>query len=152
VIAFAKPTLENLVTFRPEGTAATIHRLGKSETHIEWRGFRRSSVRAGLVTEADRTNGISRKFSVGLDCDTHRTWDRTAGRWSEWRAAGYILFPSALHMQDCDGRMELTTTFQGTFGRGPGTPETSTAKVPETSPAPRPRKDWPMPPGIKPID
>ena len=156
VIAFTKHLMGRLVTFREDGTAATTHYLGKSETHIEWRGLNIASVRADHVTDADRANGVSRKYSVGLACETHRTWDRTKGRWSDWRSSGYILFPSVLHIRIRNGAMEVANTFHGTFGRGPGSPVSMAGVTPKPShqvaPPSPPRHSRPMPSGTKVIE
>ncbi len=149
VISYATQVMRRLVTIRDDGTAATTHHIGGSKTHIEWRGLRLASLRPGQVTPVDRSNGISRKSHVALACDTHRTWNRTTSRWSEWRSGGYVLFPSTLLIQERNGHMEVGTKFHGTFGRGPGSPVAIQSVKPDPTPAPPSKKHRHMPPDIK---
>lgn len=75
--AVLKTTAELLarhVTFRPDGTASAICTFsGRRQT--EWKRLVVRSITAHPVTEADRLNGVSKRYLVGFSCDAHRSWD-----------------------------------------------------------------------------
>ena len=121
LFAYASGILKNLVKFRDDGIATSVYRLSGTEQHIEWQNLRFSFIRAELVTDAEHANGITRKYAIGLACDAHRTWNKRTRTWSTWRTRSFSMFPSILRFQERDGRVSLTNTFHGTFGRGPGT-------------------------------
>ena len=85
------------VTFRPDGTAASFHaaRVGPRGM-IEWKKLVVTFISRQPVSEADRLNGIHRRFAVGLGCDAHRTWDHRGNAWGPWQGLGSGLFPSGL--------------------------------------------------------
>lgn len=88
--------LSKHVTFRPDGTASSFHWSGTTRRTTEWKRLVVTRITAQSVTEADRLNGITRRFLVGFGCDAHRTWNTKANRWGQWYNTGNPHFPSAL--------------------------------------------------------
>ena len=96
--AVLKTTAEMLarhVTFRPEGNDSAICTVS-GRTPVEWRRLLVRSITGQAVTEADRLNGISKRYMVGLSCDAHRSWDAKAKAWGQWYPIGNVLFLSAI--------------------------------------------------------
>lgn len=91
-------TLAQHVTFRPNGTASTIH-SDPTRRHIEWMNLRMAEIHFQALTKADTLNGVAKRFLVSLQCDAHRVWDDKKSTWSEWKPINYLLFPSALSVE-----------------------------------------------------
>ena len=83
------------VTFRPDGTASSYQATGNSRRTVEWKRLVVRRITAQTTNEADRLNGISKRYLVSLGCDAHRTWDTKGNRWNQWHAIGNPAFPSA---------------------------------------------------------
>jgi hypothetical protein len=119
ILSETAEALAKHVTFRPDGTASSVcARLGKK--HVEWRRLVVRSITKQPVTDADRLNGITRRFMVGLSCDAHRTFDSKTNRWGEWLNSGYILFPSGLEFEWKKGGWVLKSQSLEGFTPGPG--------------------------------
>ena len=99
--AVLKTTAELLakhVIFRPDGDASAICTLSGRQ-QAEWKRLVVRSVTAQPVTEADRLNGISKRYLAPLSCDAHRTWDKTKNAWGQWYPIGNVVFPSAIYVE-----------------------------------------------------
>ncbi len=83
------------VTFRPDGTAASIFTL-TGRQHVEWKGLVVKHITKVSLTEADRLNGIGKRYRVAFGCDAHRSWDSKKNAWGEWLPIGNVLFPSGI--------------------------------------------------------
>ncbi len=119
ILAATADVLIKHVTFRPDGTAATVHtKLGNK--HVELRRLLVRSITKQPVTDADRLNGIGGRILVCLGSDAHRTFDSKANRWGEWQNSGYILFPSGLEFVWKDGTWMLKSESLTGFSPGPG--------------------------------
>lgn len=127
------------VTFRPDGTAATVcTKLGK--THLEWKRLVVRNITKQAVTDADRLNGITRRFQVSFGCDGHRTFDSKTNRWTEWMNIGYVLFPAGIEFEWKSGEWTLKSESLKGFSPGPG------PSITDQKPA---AKNAGLPPGMK---
>ena len=107
------------VTFRPDGTAAAVcTKLGK--THVQWKRLVVRNITKQAVTDADRLNGITRRFLVSFGCDAHRTFDSKTNRWTEWMNTGYVLFPSGIEFEWKNGAWTQKPESLKDFSPGPG--------------------------------
>jgi hypothetical protein len=122
--AILKATTELLakhVTFRPDGTASSYNTTGSSRRPTEWKNFVVARITAQAVTEADRLNGISKRYLVGFGCDAHRTWDTKANAWGQWYPIGNVTFPAAIAFEWKNGAWTAAESFQlKFFTPGPG--------------------------------
>jgi hypothetical protein len=91
-------TLAKHVTFRPNGTASTIH-SDPNRHHVEWMNLKMAEIHFQTLTKADTLNGVAKRFLVSLQCDAHRVWDDKKSAWSDWKPINYLLFPSALNVE-----------------------------------------------------
>lgn len=83
------------VTFRADGTSSSWQALSTRRA-VEWKGLVVHHITSQAVTEADRLNGITKRYLVTFGCDAHRTWDHQANAWGQWLAIGNPSFPSGL--------------------------------------------------------
>lgn len=90
------------ITFRADGTSSTYY-TNKGRTSVEWKKFVVADIRSQAITEADRLNGISKKYTVIFSCDAHRAWDLKTNRWGEWEALGFSDFPLGIVFQYKNG-------------------------------------------------
>jgi hypothetical protein len=127
------------VTFRPDGTAAAVcTKHGKQ--HVEWKRLVVRNITKQAVTDADRLNGITRRFQVSFGCDGHRTFDSKTNRWTEWMNIGYVLFPAGIEFEWKNGTWTLKSESLKGFSPGPG---------PSITDQNRAAKDAGLPPGMK---
>jgi hypothetical protein len=112
--------LSKHVTFRPDGTAsATYHR--SSQWPVEWRKLVVRSITKQAVSDADRLNGVTRRYHASLACDACRDWKPGTTAWSEWRQFGFISFPSAIVVEEKGGVLAASgNTELPQFSPGPG--------------------------------
>lgn len=120
VLAATAALLARHVTFRPDGTAsATYH--GSSQWPIEWRKLVVRMITKQAVSDADRLNGVTRRYHASLACDACRDWKPGTTAWSEWRQIGFVLFPSAIIVQEKNGVLTARGNAQlPKFSPGPG--------------------------------
>ena len=120
VVGECAKLLQRSVSFRPDGTAASIDRgLGRN-VHIEWRKLAIKSVNKSPLSAADRANGISRSYLAVLGCEASRTWNQKANAWSDWHNSGYLLFPSAIIVKEINGAIVTSAPRIETFSPGGG--------------------------------
>jgi hypothetical protein len=92
------------------------------------------------VSEADRLNGISKRYLVSLTSEAHRKWDTKTNTWGAWRPNGSVTFPAALAFEWKDGAwFPRESTQLKSFTPGPG----ESVIQPQ-----RPAKDTGLPPGM----
>jgi len=109
ILNFTGQLLARHMTFRTDGTASAFHSL-TTRRAVEWKGFTVKHITAQAVTEADRLNGISKRYLVGFACDAHRTWDTKTNNWGEWHAIGNPMFPSGIFVEWKDGAWSVKDT------------------------------------------
>jgi hypothetical protein len=120
VIAATATLLAKHVNFRPDGTASSTYN-GTSAWPVEWRRLVVSSISKQPVSDADRLNGVTRRYYAGISCDACRDWKPRATGWSEWRQIGFILFPSAIVVEEKNGVLTARGNTQlPNFAPGPG--------------------------------
>lgn len=119
VSQFVAEALMKRVTFRRDGVATSVHELHGARTYIEWKGFKVSQITEEAVTEADKANGVTRRYRVGFSCDASRSWDPKGNRWKEWTSTGYLLFPSGCTVEEKGGSWMVLLYEQGRFLPGP---------------------------------
>lgn len=90
------------ITFRADGTSSSYYTLGDRRA-VEWKKFVVVEIVTKSVTEADKLNGVSKKYSVVFGCDAHRAWDTKSNRWGEWLAHGLSEFPLGVVFQFKNG-------------------------------------------------
>lgn len=86
------------VTFRADGTASTYYTFGEKKS-VEWKNFVVNRVVENSLTEADKLNGVTKRYAVAFGCDAHRIWDAKNSRWGEWLAHSFSDFPLGLAFQ-----------------------------------------------------
>ncbi|MES2981104.1 MAG: hypothetical protein V4727_02230 [Verrucomicrobiota bacterium] len=84
--------LSKHLTFRADGSASAFYSAAERQT-VEWQKFVVFRIDSKPVSEADKLNGITKKYAVIFGCDANRTWDAKANRWGEWQPNGYADFP-----------------------------------------------------------
>ena len=102
VLTATAALLAKHVTFRPDGTAASAY-VQKENWHVEWRKLVVSQISSAAVTDADRLNGITRRYYAALQCEASRNWRPQATTWSEWQPIGFVLYPSAIVVEETKG-------------------------------------------------
>lgn len=131
--------LSKHLTFRPDGTASAFY-TASGRRPVEWKGFVVRQITRQAVTEADRLNGISKRYLVGFSCDAHRSWDTRKNAWGPWYPIGNVTFPSGIHLEWKNGKWTPAESFQLKFftpGTGPSIEEPK-----------RSGKDAGLPPGM----
>lgn len=120
VLSAAASLLAKHLTFRPDGTAsATYH--ARSAWPVEWRKLVVRSINKQPVTDADRLNGITRRYLAILSCEACRDWKPGTTNWSEWRTTGFLYFPSAITVEEKGGVLTARgNTELPKFSPGPG--------------------------------
>lgn len=128
------------VTFRPDGTASSYYTSGEVRRPAEWKNLVVSQIVSQAITEADRLNGISKRYLVGFGCDAHRTWDTKTNAWGQWSPIGNVTFPSGIFFEWKNGAWTAAESFQlKFFTPGPG---------PSIAEPKRSGKDADLPPGV----
>jgi hypothetical protein len=108
------------VTFRPDGTASATYQGGKPQP-IEWRKLVVNAIRPQILTDADRLNGIVRRYHANLGCDASRSWKSDTNTWSEWKPNSFIHFPAAIVVEEKNGVLAARgNTELPKFAPGPG--------------------------------
>jgi hypothetical protein len=116
------------VTFRPDGIASAYY-TESGRRPVEWKNFIIAHISAQAVTEADRLNGISKRYLVGFGCDAHRSWDTKSNTWGQWYPIGNVTFPSATSFEWKNEAWTAAESFQLKFftpGPGPSILESKT--------------------------
>jgi hypothetical protein len=130
--AILKATTEILakhVTFRPDGTASAYDTTGGSRRPTEWKNFTVARISAQVITEADRLNGISKRYLVAFGCDAHRSWDTKSNTWGQWYPIGNVTFPAGINFELKNGAWTAAESFQLKYfipGPGPSILESKT--------------------------
>lgn len=138
ILAATAQVLSKHVTFRPDGTAAAVC-TKLSKQHVEWTRLNVRNISKQDVTDADRLNGIFRRFFVSFGCDAHRTFDAKTSRWTEWKDIGYVLFPAGITLELQNDTWKPKSESLDGFSPGPG--PSVTARQTTT-------KDSGLPPGM----
>jgi hypothetical protein len=136
VLDTIRSRLEKHLAFRRDGTATATYR-SSSNWHVEWRAFSVRRITPMAVSEADRLNGITRRYLVSLGGDAHRFWRPTATSWSPWHAGGFGYFPPALEVQESGGTLTIRQSDAlDKFSPGPGDPVREKTTSKEKNPLP----------------
>lgn len=107
VTTLAAELLAKHVTIRPDGSASAVYQRS-GNWYVEWRGFTIRRVDRAPVSDADRLNGITKRYHVVIGAEAHRDWPPKGQGWSEWRSGGFILFPSAIVVEETNGTWRAT--------------------------------------------
>ncbi len=99
VLTATAELLAKHLTFRPDGTASATLHLGKPQP-VEWRKLVVDAIHSKALTDADRLNGITRRYHASLSCDASRSWQPAANTWSEWKPVGVLLFPAVIVVEE----------------------------------------------------
>lgn len=128
------------VTFRPDGTASSIHTLSGRQ-HVESKGLVVKYITSAPINDADRLNGISKRYDVSFSCDAHRSWDLKTNAWGQWLPIRSVLFPAGLTFELKASQWTAAPSFQlSYFIPGPG----PSVADPKSQPAQTPG----LPPGM----
>ena len=133
------------VTFRPDGTAASICTFS-SRKHVEWKKLVVRSITLQHTSDADRLNGISGRYLAALSCEAHRSWDNKKNAWGQWYSSGFGFFPGALSFEFKDNRWTANESMLKHFQPGPG-PSIAAPAPTARQPTPAPNPDG-LPPGM----
>lgn len=140
VLAATTGLLAKHITLRADGSASAYHTMSSTRRTVEWRKFVVTQILAQTVTEADRLNGITKRYLVAFGSEAHRTWDTKTNTWGQWRPNGTVTFPAAVSFEWKDGAWAAHESAQlKFFVPGPG----ESIIQPE-----RPGKDTGLPPGM----
>lgn len=78
---------------------------GLSSEWIELNGLKLSGVTYGVVSEADRANGIRERINVSVACAMHRKRKPGASSWTQWANGLPLLMPGTITVElAADGR------------------------------------------------
>jgi len=116
------------VTFRPDGTTSAYY-TESGRRAVEWKNFVVRQITLQAVTEADRLNGISKRYLVGFGCDAHRSWDTKTNIWGQWYPIGNVTFPAGIYFEWKNEAWTAAESFQLKFftpGPGPSNLESKT--------------------------
>lgn len=127
------------VNFRADGIATSTYN-GTSAWPVEWGKLVVSSITSRPLNDADRLNGITRRYYASISCDACRDWKPKATAWSEWRQSGFILFSSVVVVEEKNG----VVTARGNNELPKFTPGPGPSVVEKQSPG---KKDD-LPPGV----
>jgi len=120
VLAATATLLAKHVNFRPDGTASATYQRS-SAWPVEWRKLVVRTITKQAVSDADRLNGVTRRYLAGLACDACRDWKPGTSAWSEWRQFGFVQFPSAITVEEKAGMLTARgNTHLPKFSPGPG--------------------------------
>lgn len=140
VVAATAALLSRHVTFRPDGTASTVSTAAGSRQNLEWKDLTIHIITAKALNEADRLNGITKRYSAILSSQATRRWDTKANSWTQWSPGGHSLFPSSITVEWKNGiRAASGGTYLPKFFPGPG---------PSIADAQAPKKIETLPPGM----
>lgn len=85
---------------------------------IELNGLKLSRVTNGVVSEADRANGIQDRLYVAVECAMHRRRKPGASAWSPWTNGLPLLLPGAIVVEQAtDGRWRAAESSLKYFNR-----------------------------------
>jgi hypothetical protein len=139
VLANTSELLKKHVSFRPDGTASADC-IFNGKQGVEWKDLKLGAIRAQALTEADRLNGITKRYFVSMSAVAHRTWDPKTSAWSQWKPRGHVLFPSGFTVEFKGGKwIAIETDPMKYFTPSSGTP---------TPAVQRGTKDPQLPPGM----
>ncbi len=120
VLTATATLLAKHVTFRPDGTASSTYH-GSSQWPVEWRKLVVRTITKQAVSDADRLNGVTRRYLAGLACEACRDWKPGTSAWSEWRQFGFVQFPSTITVEEKNGVLTAHGNTQlPKFSPGPG--------------------------------
>jgi hypothetical protein len=142
LITATSTVLVKHLTFRADGTTSSYYTI-KDRRMVEWKKFVIANIKEQAVTEADKLNGITKKYSVEFACVAHRAWDMKTNHWGDWQAYGYSDFPLSILFQYKNGKWvaELPGLLKH-FVPGTGT------SISKTVPKPA-QKNNNLPPGME---
>lgn len=139
VLTAAATLLSKHVNFRPDGTAASTYHAA-SPWPVEWKKLVVRSITVQPVSDADRLNGVTRRYHASISCAACRDWRPGSTAWSEWRKSGFLYFPSGVMIEEKNGMLHASGNAElPKFAPGPG-PSIMEKQLPGT------RSD--LPPGM----
>ena len=131
--------LRKHLTFRRDGTATATFRSG-ANWHVEWRAFTVRRIRLQAHSEADRLNGVTRRYHVSFGVEAHRFWKPDAVTWSPWHAGGFGYFPPGMEVEESGGILKARDhDILEKFSPGPGDPVQAKGTT---------KGETPLPPGM----
>ena len=98
ILKITAEVLAKHMTFRSDGTESAFCTVSGRQ-QIEWKKFVVSHIQTQPVTEADRLNGVSKRYLVSFSCDAHRSWDSKKNAWGQWYPIGCVLFPPGISIE-----------------------------------------------------
>lgn len=126
ITAAAQRLLAKAVTFEDGGYGSSISRFG-GRTHIEWRNLSVARFSNAAITEMDHLAGITGRYYVHLQCDSHRRWNAKDAEWTAWEAGGYAIFPGVIVVERIHGRCHARA--EGVENFSPGNPRSRSVEV-----------------------
>lgn len=94
------------VDIRPDGSARTTHEIGSFSTRIEFRDLMVREVVKLPLDEAEKEQGVTRRYEARLGCTAHRIWDGPMATWSAWRRDHYGFFPTTIVIEEIGGKLQ----------------------------------------------
>jgi hypothetical protein len=98
VLAATTGLLAKHITLRSDGSASAYYTMS-ARRPVEWRKFVVTNILTNPVTEADRLNGITKRYIIAFGSEAHRQWDTKTNTWGQWRPNGTVIFPAAVSFE-----------------------------------------------------
>jgi hypothetical protein len=105
VLAASQLLLGASVALSEDGIARATHHLGGFETALELRGLMVREIVSAVLSDEDRSNGVTRRYHAQVSYKAHRVWDEPMGIWTEWRENGYGFFPTQVVVEEVGGTL-----------------------------------------------
>lgn len=120
VLRATAEVLAKHLTFRADGTQTAVCTAAGNQ-QVEWKKLVVNSIIGLPITEADRLNGISKRYQANFSCDASRSWDAKTNAWGQWSPSGHVLFPSGIVVELKNGKWTAIESAQTKcFAPGPG--------------------------------
>jgi len=116
VLTVVSGALTKRVKFRTDGLVSAV--CSSTRRYVQWKGLVVRDIRPGHLSNADKLNGISRRYSVTFGSAAHRTWDSKSNAWTKWHNSGYSLFPSGVTVEEKNSRLVVISTSLERFTPG----------------------------------
>lgn len=122
VVSEVANLLKKHVTFRPDGTSSSFSTAtGTTRQSLEWKNLHITTISEVAITEADRLNGVEKRYLAVLGCDATRRWDPKSNAWTSWVPTGHLLFPTGIKVERNKGKVSASGgSYLPKFSPGPG--------------------------------
>ena len=117
ILSNASQLLANAISYKGDGTAATIYRANGQRLLLEMRGLVIRQLIHGSVAIEEREAGITRRFYAQLHADAFRTSSSAGQKWTAWQTFPCPIFPSHMLVEEIDGKLTISAPTLASFSR-----------------------------------